>query len=81
VGKQIEARICICFAACKAYRESEWTLLDVKTNNSPDKAIYIAKTIQYICLTLMKSFRRPYFFPENKRNSLYFLKMFFKVKH
>jgi len=50
--KRIEAHICICFAAYKVYKELERLLRESKAEISPDKAIYIAKTICTIVVQL-----------------------------
>ena len=52
--RRIEAHICICFAACKVYKELERQLKEKKTGKSPEQAIDILKTI------LMVRFTTPY---------------------
>lgn len=43
--RRIQAHICICFAACKVYRELERQLKEKNSGLSPEKAINILKTI------------------------------------
>lgn len=43
--RRIEAHICIAFAACKIYKELERQLKEKKTEQSPEQAIDILKTI------------------------------------
>lgn len=50
--KRIEAHVCICFAAYKVYKELERMLREMESDISPDKAIYIAKTICTIVIKL-----------------------------
>jgi transposase len=50
--KRIEAHISICFTAYKIHKELERRLKEMNSDMSPDKAIYIAKTICTIVIHL-----------------------------
>jgi transposase len=50
--KRIEAHVCICFVACKVYRELERILKFAKINISVDKVLDMAKTITTIKVRL-----------------------------
>jgi transposase len=56
--KRIEAHICICFAACKVYKELERQLHEKKTGLSPEKAIDILKTIYTVSVQTPYSLTR-----------------------
>jgi len=51
---QIEAHICIAFAACKIYKELERQLKEKQSTRNPEQVIDILKTI------LMVQFKTPY---------------------
>lgn len=53
--KRIEAHVCICFIACKVYKELERTLKNNGIKMSVDKVLSIAKTITTIKVKLQES--------------------------
>jgi uncharacterized membrane protein len=50
--KRIEAHVCICFVACKVYKELERILKINGINMSVDKVLDIAKTITTLKIKL-----------------------------
>jgi transposase len=52
IKRRIEAHICICFAACKVYKELERQLQTKQAELSAEKAIDILKTIYQISIRL-----------------------------
>ena len=54
-AKRIEAHVCICFVACKIYRELERILKLSRINLSVDKVLNIAKTVTTLKIKLPAS--------------------------